>query len=88
MTLVNTSKWRRLRAIGAASLRWKQFLLVPVIGLALAPGMMGPLSHVGGAVADLSTRKVLPATIGGGSRALQAWRFTANSDGDGGPPVP
>jgi hypothetical protein len=86
MSTLVTSTWRRLHDTGSTSLRLRRFLL-PLFALALAPGVMGSLSHPHAAVGVPSARHTVSVLIGSGTGVSQAFNYLSASDGHGGPPV-
>jgi len=82
-----TSRRRRLHVTGSTSRLLKQFLLLPVIGVVLAPGMMGSLSHLNAAAGVSSLRQTVVVSAGHGTRVPQVFFIHPSSDGEGGPPV-
>jgi hypothetical protein len=87
MSSVVTSRWRRFHVTGSTN-RVKQLLMLPVIGVALAPGMMGSLSHLKAPLGVSSLRQTVVVSAGSRTRGPQVFFMYRDSDGDGGPPVP
>lgn len=83
-----TSPRSRRHWVGASVTPLKRLLLLPVLALALAPGVMGsPLFPEASAGVSL-TRHTVSAPTATGSFALGALSFVHTSDQDGGPPRP